>query len=79
MSVCFFVINLAKLPFYGDLGLFTRDTVMVSAMLVPLIPLGVYVGRRLNRMMSDRIFYQLNYSVLFAMSIKLLYDAAVMG
>ena len=79
MSVYFFVINLAKLPFYGDLGLFTRDTVMVSAMLVPLIPLGVYAGRRLNRMMSDRIFYHLNYSVLFAMSVKLLSDAAAMG
>ena len=30
-------------------------------------------------MMSDRIFYHFSYSVLFAMSIKLLYDAAIMG
>ena len=48
-------------------------------MLVPLIPIGVFIGRTLNRMMSDRIFYHFSYSVLFAMSIKLLYDAAVMG
>jgi uncharacterized membrane protein YfcA len=79
MSIYFFVINIAKLPFYGDLGLFTRDTMLVSAMLVPLIPIGVYVGRQLNKMMSDRIFYHFSYSVLLAMSIKLLYDAANMG
>ena len=79
MSVYFLVINLAKLPFYGDLGLFSSDTIWLSAMLVPLIPIGVFIGRTLNRMMSDRIFYHFSYSVLFAMSIKLLYDAAVMG
>ena len=69
--------NLAKLPFYGDLGIFTADTLLVSALLLPVIPLGVYIGRQLNRMMSDRIFYLFSYSVLFAMSIKLIYDAAV--
>ena len=77
MTVYFFIINLAKLPFYGDLDIFTADTLLVSALLLPVIPLGVYIGRQLNRMMSDRIFYLFSYSVLFAMSIKLIYDAAV--
>lgn len=77
MSIYFFVINLAKLPFYGDLGLFTDDTVKISAMLLPIIPLGVYVGRTLNRIMSDRLFYHISHSVLFAMSLKLLYDAVL--
>jgi len=76
MSVYFFVINIAKIPFYGDLGLFTPDTMTVSAMLIPLIPLGVFLGRQLNKRMSDRIFYHFSYSVLFVMSVKLLYDAA---
>ena len=75
MTIYFFTINVAKLPFYGDLGLFTRDTMIVSACLLPLIPIGVYAGRQLNRMMSDRIFYHFSYSVLFAMSVKLIYDA----
>ena len=77
MTVYFFIINLAKLPFYGDLGIFTADTLLVSALLLPVIPLGVYIGRQLNRMMSDRIFYLFSYSVLFTMSIKLIYDASV--
>ena len=75
MTIYFFTINVAKLPFYGDLGLFTRDTMIVSACLLPLIPIGVYAGRQLNRMMSDQIFYHFSYSVLFAMSVKLIYDA----
>ena len=45
MSVYFFVINLAKLPFYG-IGLFSGDTLWLSAMLVPLIPIGVFIGER---------------------------------
>ena len=77
MSVYFFVINLAKLPFYGDLGLFTADTMKISAWLVLIIPIGVYVGRTLNRVISDQLFYHISHSVLFAMSAKLLYDAAV--
>ena len=77
MTIYFFTINIAKLPFYGDLGLFTPDTMVVSAILLPLIPIGVFAGRQLNRMMSDRIFYHFSYSVLFAMSVKLIYDAAV--
>lgn len=77
MSIYFFAINVAKLPFYGDLGLFSRDTMMVSAFLLPLIPIGVFCGRYLNRVMSDRIFYHFSYSVLFAMSVKLIYDAVL--
>lgn len=76
MSIYFFVISPAKLPFYGDPGLFTDDTMKISAWLLPVIPLGVYVGRTLNRIMSDRLFCHISHSVLFAMSAKLLYDAA---
>ena len=75
MSVYFFVINLAKMPFYGDLGLFTVDTVTLSAMLVPVIPFGVVLGKWLNQKLSDRIFYHFSHIVLFAMSAKLLYGA----
>ena len=77
MSIYFFVINVAKLPFYGDLGLFTADTMKISTWLLPVIPIGVYVGRTLNRIMSDRLFYHISHSVLFAMSAKLLYDATI--
>ena len=75
MSVYFFVINLAKLPFYNELDLINRDTVLLSAWLLPVIPVGVLFGRWLNRVMSDRIFYHFSHAILFLMSAKLIYDA----
>ncbi len=76
MSVYFFVINVFKLPFYGDLGLFSAGSIKLSLLLLPFIPLGVYIGKRLNEVVSDRLFYHVTYSTLFLMSLKLLYDAA---
>ena len=46
----------------------------LSAWLSPVIPIGVFLGRWLNRKMSDRIFYHVSHVVLFAMSAKLIYD-----
>ena len=75
MSVYFFVINLSKLPFYGDLGLFSASSLKLSLMLLPCIPLGVYAGKWLNEVVSDRLFYHVTYSILFVMGVKLLSDA----
>ena len=77
MSVYFLVINASKLPFYSDLSLFSAESLKMSLMLVPFIPLGVYVGKRLNEVVSDRLFYHVTYGILFLMSLKLLYDAAM--
>ena len=74
MSVYFFVINIVKLPFYAELDLIRPETLYLSAWLLPVIPVGVLLGRWLNRKMSDRIFYHVSHVVLFAMSAKLIYD-----
>ena len=75
MSVYFLVTNVAKLPFYDDLGLLDSSTIMMSLMLVPFIPVGVYIGKWLNQVVSDRLFYHVTYSILFVMGLKLLSDA----
>jgi uncharacterized membrane protein YfcA len=48
----------------------------MSLMLLPCIPLGVYLGKWLNEVVSDRLFYHVTYSILFIMGVKLLWDAA---
>ena len=53
----------------------TADTIMMSLMLVPFIPVGVYIGKWLNEVVSDRLFYHVTYSILFVMGLKLLSDA----
>jgi hypothetical protein len=57
-TVFFFsVINLAKLPFYIALGLFSVDTLTMSALLLPLVPVGVWIGMRLLKRIPERPFY----------------------
>jgi uncharacterized membrane protein YfcA len=77
-SVFFFtVINLAKLPFYLSIGLFSRDGLIMSAMLLPLVPIGVWLGLRLIRRIPERPFYLFATLALGLSGLKLLWDGAV--
>ena len=73
LSVYFFVINIAKIPFYVEIGIFTEETIQISLWLVLVIPVGVLIGRWLNQNMSDRIFYDISHLVLLGMGGRLLF------
>ena len=73
LCVYFFVINIAKIPFYFEVGIFSVETLAVSALLVPAIPVGVFIGRWLNARMSDRIFYDISHAILLVMGGKLIF------
>lgn len=78
-SVFFFAaLNLAKLPFYVGLELFTRDTLVMSAMLLPLVPVGVWLGMRMLQWIPERPFYLIATAALGLSGVKLLWDG-VMG
>lgn len=75
-SVFFFAaINLAKLPFYLQLDLFSRDTLLMSAVLLPLVPLGVWLGMRLLARIPERPFFFFSTAMLGLAGVKLLFDA----
>lgn len=77
-SVFFFtVINLAKLPFYLSIGLFSTDTLIMSAMLIPLVPVGVWLGLRLIRHIPERPFYLFATLALGLSGVKLLWDGVI--
>ena len=73
LSVYFFVINIAKIPFYMEIGILTEETIQVSLWLALVIPVGVLIGRWLNQNMSDRIFYDISHIVLLGMGGRLLF------
>ena len=73
LCVYFFVINIAKIPFYFEVGIFSGETLTVSALLVPAIPVGVFIGRWLNARMSDRIFFDISHAILMVMGGKLIF------
>ena len=70
----FFLLNLSKIPLYWDLGVLNADVIVISALLLPAIPLGVILGRRINNLLSDRQFYFALHVILGITGIKLLID-----
>ena len=58
-ALFFAVLNLIKLPFYGLAGLLTPDLLWRAAPLLPLLPIGVWLGKafahRVPRMIFDRL------------------------
>jgi len=74
-SVYFVAIDLLKAPLYTELDILTLQSLSISAMLLPIIPVGVGVGWWLNKRINETIFYHISYGFLLAIGIKLLTDA----
>jgi uncharacterized protein len=74
MAFLFFVINLSKWIPYAWLGLLDMRNMSTSLMLLPLAPLGVWIGVRLARRISQVLFYRLLYGGMFLTGCKLLWD-----
>lgn len=74
LSFYFFVINLSKWIPYAWLGLLDSRNMSTSLVLLPLAPIGVWVGLRLARRISPVLFYRLLYLGMFLTGCKLLWD-----
>jgi uncharacterized membrane protein YfcA len=75
MAFFFFVINLSKWIPYAWLGLLDMRNMATSLVLLPLAPLGVWVGVRLARRINQVLFYRMLYLGMFLTGIKLVSDA----
>lgn len=75
MAFFFFVINLSKWIPYAWLGLLDWRNFATSLVLLPLAPIGVWVGVRLARRISQVLFYRFLYAGMLLTGIKLLSDA----
>lgn len=74
MAFLFFVVNLSKWIPYAWLGLLDTRNMATSVVLLPLAPIGVWVGVRLARRIGQVLFYRLLYSGMFLTGCKLLWD-----
>ena len=61
MSFYFLIINLAKLPFFFDLGVFSPTSILLSLLVLPILPIGIFLGKFLNRTLSDKMFYHISH------------------
>ncbi len=72
LCVYFFVINIMKIPFYFEIGIFSESSLTISLWLLLVIPIGVFIGKWLNTHISDQIFYDISHLCLLVMGAKLL-------
>ena len=74
MAVFFAVVNLSKWIPYAWLGLIDARNMATSVMLLPLAPIGVWLGVWLTRRIKPTWFYRIAYSGMGLTGAKLLYD-----
>lgn len=74
MAVLFGAINLSKWIPYAALGLLDTRNLLTSAVLVPLAPMGVWLGVWATRRIASGWFYYLAYTGMALTGAKLLWD-----
>ena len=74
MATFFAAVNLSKWLPYAWLGLIDWRNMATALVLVPLAPLGVWLGVRMVRHIRPDWFYRLAYSGMFLTGVKLLWD-----
>jgi len=74
LAVYFFVLNLGKVGSYAWLGLLDLRNMSTSVVLLPLAPLGVYLGVRIARRIDQVLFYRLIFLGMFLTGCKLVWD-----
>ena len=77
MAYFFWIVNLMKVYPYYHLGQLTIGNLMTSLILLPLAPIGMWMGVKLQGRISDIWFYRLCYGLLFATGVKLTYDGMI--
>ncbi len=74
-AVMFFaVLNAIKLIPYTFLGLLDTTNLTTSLALIPLAPLGIFLGFWINRKLSNKLFYKIIYSAIFLVGLRLIYQ-----
>ena len=73
-AVFFAVVNAVKLVPYSMLGQLGASNLTISLMLIPLAPLGVWIGVWLVKRIEPVIFYRIMYTLLFIVGLKLLWN-----
>lgn len=74
-SVIFFAsLNAIKLIPYGMLGQLSVTNLSVSLTLLPLAPIGVFLGVWINRRLREDLFFSIILTAIFIVGLKLVWD-----
>ncbi|MFP6828222.1 MAG: sulfite exporter TauE/SafE family protein, partial [Gammaproteobacteria bacterium] len=59
---------------YGMLGQLSVTNLSVSLWLIPLVPVGVFLGVWINRRLREDIFFSIVLTAIFVVGLKLIWD-----
>jgi uncharacterized protein len=76
-TIFFSVMNFAKLLPYGYLGLLDLRNIGTSIVLMPLIPVGVYIGLNVLKKLNQETFNLVMTLSLLIVGLKLMFDGAM--
>lgn len=79
MAVFFFVVNLSKWGPYAWLGLLDLRNMTTSLVLLPLAPVGVFIGVRIAHRINPVLFYRFIYAGMLLTGLKLVWDGFFAG
>lgn len=79
MAVLFFWVNLSKWVPYAYLGLFDARGFVTALLLIPVTPIGIWIGIRLARRMSPKLFYACVQAGMALTGCKLVFDGFIRG
>lgn len=71
----FFVTNAVKIPIVMTMGLVTIETLWVSALLLPVMPFGILVGKLINERTPKEPFYKIVHILLIGLGFYLMVTA----
>ncbi len=74
-TVFFFSLNFLKTIAYGAFGTLSISSLQMSALLSPMLLLGVLLGFRLHKVVDQKVFVKAVYGFLALTAGKLLYDS----
>lgn len=74
-AIFFALVNWIKVPAFIALGAFTRESLMLAALFLPVAMLGTLAGAWLVRRVNGPIFYALANAMLAVVGLKLIWDA----
>ena len=75
LAFFFFFINLSKWIPYALLGMLDMRNLTTSLVLLPLAPIGVWVGVRIAHRIRPVLFYRMIYAGMLLTGVKLVWDA----
>ena len=75
VAVFFGITNLVKIFPYFYLGLFEENLFILSIALIPIAFIGVWIGRKVNNLVSDKLFFNFVYLTILILGIRLIFES----